>query len=57
MINRWYWVNGLQPNVTQELFSKKNGCRHVNIKLCKQLLHAEATENGGLQDDNLTAFI
>ncbi len=49
-------VNGLQPNDSRAVF-KNVSVDMRQFKKLRMFLHAEATENGGLQDDNLTAFI
>ncbi|MFN7045554.1 MAG: cell surface protein SprA [Flavobacterium sp.] len=49
-------ANGLEPNDSRAVFKNVN----VDMRQFKKLrmfLHAEATETGGLQDDELTAFI
>ena len=49
-------ANGLQPNDSRAVF-KNVSVDMRQYKKLRMFLHAEATENGGLQDDNLTAFI
>ena len=47
---------GLQPNDSRAVF-KNVSVDMRQFKKLRMFLHAEGTENGGLQDDNLIAFI
>ncbi|WP_394331850.1 T9SS outer membrane translocon Sov/SprA [Flavobacterium sasangense] len=49
-------ANGLQPNDSRAVF-KNVSVDMRQYKKLRMFLHAEATENGGLQDEGLTAFI